>query len=314
LLPALAGVVLLVSGARAEDDDAERLRAWFDRLRTQLAELERRTGVLEGGKEAPAAVPDGTGRSLAAALLELTERMQELQRRILTLEKAATPGAAPATTTAPKAETAGGAAPAPTASPPAETTPASSTGATAPGAAEAGAPVERPAYLSDAALVKRIPRPAKASKVRFRRGGGAMRGAIDLPAGRGRSLFGEIPLQPGAEVFLLQGAPILAMWLTSVNDRRFLFQGEEYAYVRTGGRTIMSRAKTEGTVETTEHGPRYVETARFAMGLVDLLSLLERGGTITIGDVTFEIPPECIALLGDLCSCLHPDRVDLLLR
>jgi hypothetical protein len=311
LLPALAGVVIFASGARAEDADAQRLRAWYDRLRSQIQEIERKTGVLEGGKDAPAAVPDGTGRSLAAALLDLTNRLQELERRVAALEKGAAPPAAPPAgpTPAKKPEPPPQEKPAPGAE---EEKDAPAGGDAA--AKDAGSAAERPAYLTDAALVKRIPRPGRHSKVRYLRGSGATRGAIDLPDGRGRSIFGEIPCHPGAEVFLLEGAPIFAISLTIVNDRRFLCQGEEFVHVRAGSRTFLSRAKTEGTVETTELGPRYVETVRFAMGLADLLTLLERGGSVTIGDVTLELVPECLTLLGDLCSCLHPDRVEALIR
>ncbi len=307
ILFVLLGAALLAPGARAEDAEAQRLREWFARLCAQLAEIERRTGVLDAASQEPPAVPEGTGKSLASALLELTNRLQELETRVRALEKGAPVAVKPDGKPVEK----GAKVPEPVAK--GATNKETGAGGGAAAKEDTGG-AQQPPYLSDAALVKRIPRPGKQSRVRFERGAGLPKGLVDLPATAGNSIFGKIPCQPGAELFLMSGAPIFGISLTVINDRRYLIQGEEFAHVRTGGRMILARMKVEATTEVTPEGPRFIETARFGLGLTDVLSLLERGGSVTIGDVTIEFVPECIALLSDLCSCLHPDRVEALIR
>jgi hypothetical protein len=308
VLCALLGASALPS-ARA-DDEAARLRAWYERLEERLTELDRKAARLAGAPGSPLAVADDSVKTLAAALLDLTNRLQELERRLGALEEAAktapADGAKGTDGKAAEAKAAEAKAGAPGA-------PDAAKGAGAEPLAADPAEPARPAFLADPQVVRRIPAPRRGSQVRFERVAGVRRATLDLPKGTAKSIYGELGCSPGAALYLVEGAPVLGITLVLVNDRRFLLEGEEFAFVRTAGRSTMARMTWTGDLEVTEHGPRYIETATFGIGLLDFLSLLERGGTVTIAAVTFEFVDACRPQLEDLCSVLHPERIGLLL-
>lgn len=303
LLLVLAATTCLWMTPIAHADEDERLARWYERLQKELVELEQRVRTLDGRPASDPAVAK-TRKNVAGMLLELTNRMMDLEKRIAALEKGVpTTGAAES-----------GDAGAPEV---ADASPAAKTGKSGKGAADGGAEAEKlPAFLEDKQLAAKIPEPKEDSAVDIvTTDSGLKKGVVTMPKGRATGPFGRLACTPGAEVFLVQDAPVFGLTLVLVNKVRFRFEHETHVYVIIDGNTTKSAMRWKGTtVEGEKPGELfYVETLHFGLGLGDMLRLIDAGRVrIQVGACEFVLERLCIIALRDLCSCLHPDRVNRL--
>ncbi|MDF1702511.1 MAG: hypothetical protein P1V36_15275 [Planctomycetota bacterium] len=292
---ALALILLLLLGMTpaSAGGEEERLVRWYERIQRELKELEGRIGTLDG-KSAPSAATKKEERALARTLLQLTTRMMELEKRVAALEKGvpAVKGgdAKPAD---PKIADAG---------------PVADAGKDAQGAKDL------PPFLKDPKIAEKIPAPPKDSAVDIvTTKSGLKKGVVSMPKGRISGPYGRLACTPSAEVFLVQDAPVFALSLVLVNKVGFRFKEEKYVYIVIDGNTTKSAMRWEGSVVETDEEILYVETLHFGTGLPNFLSLIDAGRVrVLVGACEFVIERLCIAALRDLCSCLHPDRVDRL--
>ena len=294
VLALIACLFLAAPVARA--DDTKKLKTWYERLQRELSDLEKRMKALDGQ------VPSSTAAAkdhkvVAGLLLQLTNRMMELEKRVAALEKGQAPtkdGAQPSPAIAKGAEADG------------------KDGDKGQGVDGKAAAKGLPAFLNDKNIADKIPTPPKDSKVDVvSTKNGIKKAQVKMPKGKISGPYGRFACTPSAELFLIQDAPVFGFTLILVNEVGFRFKDEKYVHLIIDGNVSKERMKWKGHTVETDAQIFYVETIHFGTGLPNVLSLIDAGRVrLQIGASEFVLERLCIASLRDLCSCLHPDRIN----
>ena len=288
---------LLMAAPIARADDTKKLKTWYERLQRELSDLEKRMKVLDGKLPSSTATTKDQ-KVVAGLLLQLTNRMMELEKRIAALEKGQTPP-----------QDTNGASPAIAKGGDAKAKDADDGKAAGKGNAAAKG---LPAFLNNPNIADKIPAPPKDSKVEVvKTKSGIKKARVGMPKGKIRGPYGQFGCTPSAELFLIQDAPVFGITLVLVNEVGFRFKDEKYVHLIIDGNVSKERMKWKGHTVETDAQIFYVETIHFGTGLPNVLSLIDAGRVrVQIGASEFVLERLCIASLRDLCSCLHPDRVN----